>query len=152
MVLVLWVVPLPALTIGMEQVSREQAKRLHHLRKIDQRALRMAAQGTLQQAIQAIMAVRGCIRDPVLKLYFKGLEARPLSSPTHADWLIDVISLPPGGKRKERKTCEYERECECAHATINVCLALSLCRYRLTSWRTLYGTKLIWRAHDCFAL
>lgn len=38
-------------------MSREQAKRLHHLRKIDQRALRMAAQGTLQQAIQAIMAV-----------------------------------------------------------------------------------------------
>ncbi|CAN0143612.1 unnamed protein product, partial [Ectocarpus fasciculatus] len=40
-------------------VSREQAKRLHHLRKIDQRALRMAAQGTLQQAIQAIMAQGG---------------------------------------------------------------------------------------------
>ncbi len=49
-------------SIVMEQVSREQAKRLHHLRKIDQRALRMAAQGTLQQAIQAIMAVRGCTR------------------------------------------------------------------------------------------
>eukprot|EP00752_Nemacystus_decipiens_P015850 g14160.t1 len=41
------------------EVSREQAKRLHHLRKIDQRALRMAAQGTLQQAIQAIMAQGG---------------------------------------------------------------------------------------------
>lgn len=39
------------------QVSREQAKRLHHLRKIDERALQMASQGTLQQAIQAIMAV-----------------------------------------------------------------------------------------------
>ena len=42
---------------NIDQVSREQAKRLHHLRKIDQRALRMAAQGTLQQAIQAIMLV-----------------------------------------------------------------------------------------------
>ncbi|CAM9678070.1 unnamed protein product [Ectocarpus sp. 4 AP-2014] len=41
------------------EVSREQAKRLHHLRKIDQRALRMAARGTLQQAIQAIMAQGG---------------------------------------------------------------------------------------------
>ena len=39
------------------QVSREQAKRLHHLRKMDQRALQLASEGTLQQAIQAIMAV-----------------------------------------------------------------------------------------------
>lgn len=38
-------------------MSREQAKRLHHLRKIDERALKLATQGTLQQAIQAIMAV-----------------------------------------------------------------------------------------------
>lgn len=43
------------------QVSREQAKRLHHLRKIDQRALEMASEGTLQQAIQAIMAVSSII-------------------------------------------------------------------------------------------
>lgn len=65
---------------GMEQVSREQAKRLHHLRKIDQRALRMAAQGTLQQAIQAIMAVSGCTRVLTLELYLMGWKARPPSS------------------------------------------------------------------------
>lgn len=48
------------------QVSREQAKRLHHLRKIDERAMRMATQGTLQQAIQAIMAVREDARGWIL--------------------------------------------------------------------------------------
>ncbi|CAM9401811.1 unnamed protein product, partial [Choristocarpus tenellus] len=78
------------------QVSREQAKRLHHLRMMDDRARRMAAAGTLQRAIQAIMSQESgqLISDdntgPVEQLLMEGAEGGSSASSSDDDELSDT--------------------------------------------------------------